>query len=142
MRVVLKPLFNVELPAGFEEILRSKLIKRELRTGETVEVDLLGKPLQFKVLLAEPSPLKVDSSTRIEVSTGEVSEITLDFGFDIQDAIPFKGGIVIVLGSEVRILNWKGQKVYSREFENLKKVRVAEGKVVVVHGDKITIIEP
>ncbi|MDV3103721.1 DUF6849 domain-containing protein [Thermococcus waiotapuensis] len=142
MKVVLRPLFNVELPAGFEEILRSKLMRRELRTGETVEVDLLGKPLQFKVLLAEPSPLRVDSSTRIEISTGEISEITLDLGVDVQDAIPFEGGIVVVLRNEVRILNWKGQKVYSREFENLKKVRVAEGKVVVVHGDRITIVEP
>ncbi|WP_335755358.1 DUF6849 domain-containing protein [Thermococcus profundus] len=38
--------------------------------------------------------------------------------------------------------NWDGQKIYSREFDELKEVRVAEDKVVVLHGSKVTIIEP
>jgi hypothetical protein len=142
MKVVLKPLFDTELPAGFEEIMREKLRGRELKTGETVEVELLGKPLPFKVLLAEPSPLKVDKGTKIEFSTGEVEEFTLEFESEVDDAVPFEKGLVVVLGSEVRIYNWSGQKVYMKKFENLKKVRAAEGKVVVVHGEKITVVEP
>ena len=142
MKVVLKPLFEAELPTGFEDIVREKLRGMELRTGETVEVELLGKPLPFKVLLAEPSPLKVDKGTKIEFSAGEVEEFTLEFENEIDDAVPFAKGLVLVIGSEVRIYNWSGQKVYSREFENLKKVRAAEGKVVVVHGREVTVIEP
>ena len=142
MKVVLKPLFEAELPAGFEEIIREKLRGRELKTGETIEVELLGKPLPFKVLLAEPSPLKVDKGTKIEFSAGEVEEFTLEFESEVDDAIPFAKGLVVVLGSEVRIYNWSGQKVYMKKFENLKKVRAAEGKVVVVHGRKITVVEP
>ena len=142
MKVVLKPLFEAELPAGFEDIVREKLRGKEVKSGETVEVDLLGKPLPFKVLLAEPSPLKVGRGTKIEFSTGEVEEFTLEFEGEVDDAIPFAKGLVLVLGSEVRIYNWSGQKVYRREFENLKKVRVTEGKVVVVHGREITVIEP
>ena len=142
MRLVLRPLFDVELPPRFEEIVRSKLAGREVRSGETVEIDLLGKPLQFKVLLAEPSPLKVGRGTKIEFSTGEVEEFALEFEREVDDAVPFAKGLVLVIESEVRIYNWSGQKVYSRRFENLKKVRVTEGKVVVVHGRKVTVIEP
>ncbi len=142
MKVVLKPLFDAELPAGFEEIVREKLRGRELRTGETVEVDLLGKPLPFKVLLAEPSPLKVGKGLKIEFSTGEIEEFTLEFERGVDDAVPFTKGLVVVLGSEVRIYNWSGQKIYSRRFENLKKVRIAEGKVVIVHGEEVTVVEP
>ncbi|WP_457743013.1 DUF6849 domain-containing protein [Thermococcus sp.] len=142
MRVILKPLFEAELPAGFEEVIRSKLIGREVKTGDTVDVEILGKRLPFKVLLAEPSPLRVGRRTKIEFSTGEVDEFTLEFEREVNDAIPFEDGLVVVLENEVRIYNWSGQKVYSKKFENLKKVRVAEGKVVVVHGSKVTVIEP
>ena len=142
MRLVLKPLFEAELPAGFEEILREKLIGKDVRTGETVEIDLLGKPLAFKVLLAEPSPIKVSRTTRIEISTSEVNEATLEFEGEVSDSIPFEGGFVVIIGNEVRIYNQNGQKIYSREFENLNKVRVVEGKVVVVHGNRVTVVEP
>ncbi len=142
MRLVLKPLFDSELPAGFEEILKAKLAGREVKTGDTVEIDLLGKPLPFKVLLAEPSPLKVGRGTRVEFSLGEVSEVTLEFERDVDRVLPFGNGIVVVLGDEVLILNLMGQKVYSRRFEKLKEVKVTENKVVVVHGNKITLIEP
>ncbi len=142
MRLVLKPLFEAELPAGFEEIIREKLTGKEVRTGETVDIDLLGKPLRFKVLLADPSPSKVSRTARIELSTSKINEVTLEFERDVSDSIPFEGGFVIILGNEVRILNRNGQKVYSREFENLKKVRAAEGRVVIVHGNKVTVVEP
>lgn len=142
MRLILRPLFDVKLPSGFEEVVRDKLLRREVKTGEEIEIDLLGKPLPFKVLLAEPSPLGVDRKTRIEFSAGEVGEVTLEFEREVDDAIPFEMGLVMVLGNEVRIYNWNGQKIYSKEFENLKKVRAAKGKVVVIHGDKITLLEP
>ena len=142
MRVVLKPLFDSELPAGFEDILRTKLTGREVKTGDTVEIDLLGKPLAFKVLLADPSPLRVERGTRIEFSTGDVSEVTLEFEHEIDRVLPFERGIVVVLGDEVLVLDPMGQKVYSRRFEKLKEVKVAENRVVVVHGNRITLIEP
>lgn len=142
MRLIIKPLFDVELPAGFEEIVRSKLAGREVKTGETVEIDLLGKPLAFRVVLADPSPMKVSKNTRIEITRSEVKEVTLEFNEKVREVLPFSKGLVIVLENEVRIYNWSGQKIYSREFEELKEVRVAEGKVVVVHGSKVTVIEP
>ncbi|MCA6213312.1 ATPase [Thermococcus bergensis] len=142
MRIILKPLFDVELPAGFEEIIRSKLRGKEVKTGETVEIDLLGKPLTFKVVLADPSPMKVSKNTRIEIKKSEVNEITIEFDEDVRKVLPFSKGLVIVLQNDVRIYNWNGQKLYSREFEELKEVRVAEGKVVVVHGNRVTLIEP
>ncbi|ASJ09608.1 ATPase [Thermococcus siculi] len=142
MRLVLKPLFDAELPAGFEEIVLSKLSGREVTTGDTVEIDLLEKPLKFKVLLAEPSPLKVGKGVRVEFSAGEVSEVTIEFEREVDRVLPFGKSIVVVLEDEVLILNHMGQKVYSRRFEKLKEVKVVENKVVVVHGDKITLIEP
>ncbi|NJF24597.1 ATPase [Thermococcus sp. Bubb.Bath] len=142
MKITLKPLFDVELPAGFEEIIRSKLIGREVKTGETVEIDLLGKPLAFKAILTDPSPMKVSQNTRIEITRSEVKEITLEFSGEVREVLSFSKGLVVVLENEVRIYNWNGQKLYSREFEELKEVRVAEGKVVVVYGDKVTVIEP
>jgi len=48
----------------------------------------------------------------------------------------------VILGNEVRILNWNGQKLYSGEFEGLKDVKVAEDRVVVIHGEKVTLLEP
>jgi len=141
MKVVLKPLFDTELPAEFGEIVREKLKGRELRTGETVEVELLGKPLPFKVLLAEPSPIKVRDGVRVELSRGEVDEVTLSIG-SVEDAVPFEGGLAVVVGEELVLLDWRFRELYRRTFPGLKKVRAANGKVVVVHGEKITILEP
>ncbi|AMQ19328.1 DUF6849 domain-containing protein [Thermococcus peptonophilus] len=142
MRIMLRPPFDAELPAGFEEIIRSKLMGKEVTTGETVEIDLLGKPLRFEVILADPSPMKVSKNTRIEITRNEVKEITLEFDEKVKEVLPFSKGPVVVLENEVRIYNWSGQKLYSGKFEELKEVRVAEGRVVVVHGSKLTIIEP
>jgi hypothetical protein len=142
MRVIIRPLFDVELPAGFEEIIRSKLVGKEVKTGETVEIDLLGKPLRFEVALAEPSPSKVSKNTRIEITRSDVREITLEFEGAVKEVLPFSKGLVVVLEDEVRVYNWSGQKIYSRKFEELKEVRVAEERVVVLHGSEVTIIEP
>jgi hypothetical protein len=142
MRLILRPLFEAELPAGFEEIIRSKLVGKEVKTGETLEVDLLGKPLPFEVVLADPSPSKVSRDARIEITRSKVREITFQFEGDVRKVLPFSKGVVILLENEVRIYDWNGQKVYSREFEELKEVRVAEERVVVVHGREVTIIEP
>lgn len=88
MKIVLKPLFDAELPAGFEEIIRSKLVGREVKTGETVEIDLLGRPLAYKVVLADPSPMKVSKNTRIEITRSEVKEITLEFDEEVREVLP------------------------------------------------------
>ncbi|NJE10689.1 ATPase [Thermococcus sp. MAR1] len=143
MRLVLKPLFEAELPADFSEVIKSKLMGEELRTGEEIEVELLGKPLRFEVVLAEPSPLKVRRNTRIEFSHGEVEVIDFEFDEPVKEVIPFDGGFVVVLERKVLILNQDGQKIYSDEFENLNKVRVSKGRVVIIHGErKIRLVKP
>ncbi len=143
MRLILKPLFEVELPPGFEDILREKLRGKEVRTGETIEVELLGKALPFKVLLAEPSPLIVGENTRIELSTSDLSVFELEFEKPIKDVIPFDGGFVVAFEDEVLILNQEGQKVYREEFEDLNGVRASKKEVVVIHGKKrLKFIKP
>ncbi|WP_456368041.1 DUF6849 domain-containing protein [Thermococcus sp.] len=142
MRLVLKPLFNAELPHGFEEIVLSKLTGREVKTGDTVEIDLLGKTLRFKVVQADPSPMRVERKTRIELTTSEIDEITLEFDDEVEEVMPFARGIAVVLGNRVELYDWKGQKVYSRKFDKLKEIRVTEERVVIVHGKNITILEP
>ncbi|WP_297464570.1 ATPase [Thermococcus sp.] len=142
MRLVLKPLFDAELPSGFEEILRAKLSGREVKTGDIVEVDLLGKPLAFRVLLAEPSPLKVGENTKIELSPGEIETITVEFDGPVDDVLPFGRGFAVIRGNEVVLLSGEGQKIYSEQFENLKGVRTTENAVVVIDGRRIRIIRP
>ncbi|ASJ11047.1 ATPase [Thermococcus sp. P6] len=136
MRVVLKPLFEAELPADFLDVLREKLAGRELRTGEEVEVELLGKSLRFRVLLAEPSPVSVKRNTRIELSSGSVDVVDFQFDEPIDDVLTFEGGFVVLLGRKVLILNQNGQKIYSDEFEDLNGVRVSGRTVVIIHGRK------
>ncbi|WP_258084035.1 DUF6849 domain-containing protein [Thermococcus thermotolerans] len=143
MRVVLRPLFEAELPADFEEVIRSKLMGIEVRTGEDIEVNLLGKPLRFKVLLAEPSPLKVKGNTRIEFSRGGIEVVDFEFDEPVREVIPFEGGFVVVLERKVLILNHNGQKIYSDEFDDLKGVRASKGTVVIIHGgSKIRLVKP
>jgi len=143
MRAVLKPLFEAELPADFSEVIKGKLMGKELRTGEEIEVELLGKSLRFKVVLAEPSPLKVNRSTRIEFSQGEVEVVDFEFDESVREVIPFEKGFVVVLASKVLILNQDGQKIYSDEFEELNGVRVSKGTVVIIHGgSKIRLVKP
>ncbi len=142
MRLILKPLFDAELPAGFEEVVRTKLLGREVKSGEGVVVDLIGEPLHFKVLLAEPSPLKVDERTKIEFSSGNIDVVNIEFDRPVDDVIPLEKGFVVVLGNEIVVLSKEGQKLYSEEFKPLKGIRVTEDSVVVIHGSGIKIIRP
>lgn len=143
MRLILRPLFEAELPADFDEVVRSKLIGREVETGQEIEIDLLGRPLRFRVILAEPSPLKVKKGTRIEFSTGSMEVIDFEFDEPVRDVVPFDMGFVIVLDRKVLILNRNGQKIYSDEFEDLNGVRVSKDAVVIIHGEgKIRIVKP
>ncbi|WP_148882099.1 DUF6849 domain-containing protein [Thermococcus aciditolerans] len=143
MRAVLKPLFEAELPADFSEVIKGKLMGKELRTGEEIEVELLGKSLRFKVVLAEPSPLKVGKSTRIEFSQGEVEVVDFEFEGPVSEVIPFEKGFVIAFEREVLILNHNGQKIYSDEFDDLKAVRVSKNSVVIIYGEnKIRLVKP
>lgn len=143
MRLILRPLFEAELPADFDEVVRSKLIGREVETGQEIEIDLLGRPLSFRVILAEPSPLKVKKGTRIEFSTGSMEVIDFEFDEPVRDVVPFDRGFVIVLDRKVLILNRNGQKIYSDEFEDLNGVRVSKDAVVIIHGEgKIRIVKP
>ncbi|KUH31321.1 ATPase [Thermococcus celericrescens] len=143
MRAVLKPLFEAELPADFSEVIKGKLMGEELRTGEEIEVELLGKSLRFKVVLAEPSPLKVGKSTRIEFSQGEVEVVDFEFEGPVSEVIPFEKGFVIAFEREVLILNHNGQKIYSDEFDDLKAVRVSKNSVVIIYEEnKIRLVKP
>ncbi len=142
MRLILKPLFDAELPAGFEEVVRAKLLGKEVKTGDKVAVDLIGEPLHFKVLLAEPSPLKVDEGTKIEFSSGDIDVVNIEFSRPVDDVIPLEKGFVVVLGSEIVVLSKEGQKLYSEEFKELKGIRATEDSVVVIHGSGIKIIRP
>lgn len=140
MRLTIKPLFDVELPAGFEEIIRSKLTGKEVKTGETVEIDLLGKPLAFRVIHAEPSPLRVGGGTVIEITGEEISSVTLELEGDIRDVVPFEGGFVVVLEDRVIAVDGKGRRLFERAFEGLKYVRTTKNAVAVVHDGGLTII--
>ena len=142
MRLVLKPLFDAELPADFGDVVRAKLQGKEIKTGEQIVVDLIGEPLHFKVLLAEPSPLKVDNSTGIEFSSGNIDVVNLEFNKPVDDVIPLKKGFLVVLGKEITILSKEGQKLYSEEFKELKGIRTTEDSVVVIYGSGIKIVRP
>ncbi|WP_297556571.1 ATPase [Thermococcus sp.] len=142
MRLVLKPLFEAELTPDFTEVIKSKLLGKEVKTGEEVVVEIIGEPLRFKVLLAEPSPLRVTNSTRIEFSTRDLDVVNVEFEKEVEDVITFGKGFVVVLGNEVVVLSKDGQKVYSEEFKPLKGIRVTEDSVVVIHGSGIKIIRP
>ncbi len=143
MRIVLKPLFDAELPPDFSEVIKSKLRGREVRTGEEVEVEILGKPLCFKVVLAEPSPLKVGNETRIEFSSGEIEVLDFEFEGPVREVLPFEKGFVVVLNDKVLILNHDGQKIYSDEFEELNEVKVSKGTVVIIHDkNKLRLVKP
>ncbi|NJE01301.1 ATPase [Thermococcus sp. JdF3] len=143
MRLVLRPLFEAELPADFGDVIKNKLAGREVRTGEEIEVELLGKFLRFKVVLAEPSPLKVGRNTRVEFSQGEVEVVDFEFDGPVSEVIPFEKGFVIAFEREVLIMNHNGQKIYSDEFEKLNGVRVSKETVVIIHdGNKIRLVKP
>ena len=140
MELILKPLFEAELPGDFVEVIKQKLMGREIKEGEIVEIELLGKPLGFKVLYSEPKILKVKKDTRIELSSGEISKLELDLGEEAKDLLAFKDGFIVVFEDEVLILNHNGHKIYKQKFKNLKKVRITKNVVAVLHDEKLTLI--
>lgn len=141
VRLLLKPLFEVELPPEFVEILKSKLKGREVREGEIIDIDLLGRPLSFKVVYAEPKEFKVDIRTRIELTEKEVVPVSLEFERPVKDIIPFEKGFVVVFENEVLILNQEGHKIFNIKFENITKVVINGDVIAVIHNDKkLTII--
>lgn len=140
MRLILKPLFEAPLPPEFVEVLREKLMGKEVEEGETVEIELLGKRLPFRVLYAEPSQVKVGRGTRIEVTREEISSVTLEFNKRPREVLPMDDGFVLIFDGEVRVFNRRGHEVYRREFDNLNKVSVVKNTVVVLHGKNVTLI--
>lgn len=142
MRLILKPLFEVELPPEFVDILRAKLKGREIKEGETIEIELLGKNLAFKVLYAEPKELKVSEKTKIEFASGEILKLNFEFEKPIKEVIPFEKGIVVMFEYEVLILSEKGHKIYNEKFDGLREVRIAKNLIAVIHdgGKKLTLI--
>jgi len=142
MKVVLKPLFDTPLTPDFIEIIKAKLMGKEIKEGSNIEIDLLGKPLPFKVIYSEPKVTKITEGTRIELTEREIFSLTLEFGREIQDLYIFEKGIVIIFEDGILILNQKGHKIFNQEFENLKEVKISDGIITVIHngGKKLTII--
>ncbi|ALV61849.1 hypothetical protein ADU37_CDS01500 [Thermococcus sp. 2319x1] len=142
MRVMLKPLFEASLTPDFIEVIRAKLKGKEVREGDVLEIDLLGKPLKFKVVYAEPEVVKITDSTAIELSREEIFFTTLKFEKEIEDLLLGESIIAVVFDDEVLILNQRGHKIFNRKFEKLKEVRVTKNTVLVVHDEnKLTIIQ-
>ncbi|WP_048148409.1 DUF6849 domain-containing protein [Palaeococcus ferrophilus] len=140
MRLVMRPLFDAPLPPEFIEVLREKLSGREVEEGETVEIELLGKRLPFRVIHAEPSPLRVGRGTVIEITREEISSVTLELEGDIRDVVPFEEGFVVVLENRVIAVDGKGHRLFERTFEGLKYVRATKKAVAVVHDGGLTVI--
>ncbi|MCO6041015.1 DUF6849 domain-containing protein [Thermococcus alcaliphilus] len=142
MKLILKPLFEAPLTPDFIEVIKTKLKGKEVREGDVLEIDLLGKPLKFKVIYAEPEVIKVTDLTAIELSKEEIFSTTLEFEKEIKDLLLGKSIIAVVFDDEVLILNQRGHKIFNQKFEKLKEVRVAKNTVLVVHNEnKLTIIQ-
>ncbi|AIF70017.1 hypothetical protein PAP_08145 [Palaeococcus pacificus DY20341] len=142
MKLILKPLFDAELPSEFVDILKAKLLGREIKEGQEIEVELLGKPLRFRVVYAEPKVLKADKSLRIELTGEEISSVTLEFEKPVRELIALDKSFAVVFDDEVLILNHKGHKIYNQKFEELKDVMAIKNSIVVIHngGKKLTLI--
>lgn len=59
MKIVFKFFFDVEFLVGFEEIICLKLVGREVKIGEMVEIDFFGRFLVYKVVFVDLSLMKV-----------------------------------------------------------------------------------
>ncbi len=136
MHLILKPLFKAELSDDFIDILRIKLLGKEVSEGERISIDILGKSLNFEVVYAEPKTLKVRENTKIEISSSLNPCIELEFEKKIRELIPFPQGFVIVFEDEVLIINQKGHKIFNKRFENLKEVRISGNTVAVIYDEK------
>ncbi|EHR77649.1 ATPase [Thermococcus litoralis DSM 5473] len=142
MRLILKPLFEAPLTPDFIEVIKTKLKGKEVREGDVLEIDLLGKPLKFKVIYAEPEVIKVTDLTAIELSKEEIFSTTLEFEKEIKDLLLGESIIAVVFDDEVLILNQRGHKIFNQKFEKLKEVRVTKNTVLVIHNEnKLTIIQ-
>ncbi|ASJ17005.1 ATPase [Thermococcus chitonophagus] len=141
MRVVLKPLTNVELPQDFAEVLRAKLKGREVKTGEVVTVNILGKPLEFKVVQAVPSPVRVSEKTAIVIARPGVDVLEIELPGKPRDVYIYGDNIIVVLENEVLILNQNLEEIYREKFENLIKVIQTKAGLVVVDGRRLKLIK-
>jgi len=142
VKLILKPLFEAPLTPDFIEVIKTKLKGKEVREGDVLEIDLLGKPLKFKAIYAEPEVIKVTNLTAIELSKEEIFSITLEFEKEIKDLLLGESIIAVVFDDEVLILNHRGHKIFNQKFEKLKEVRLAKNTVLVVHDEnKLTIIQ-
>ncbi|AEC51003.1 hypothetical protein PNA2_0085 [Pyrococcus sp. NA2] len=136
----LKPLIGEDLPSDFVEVIRSKLRGRVVRTGETVGITILGKVIEFKVVQADPSPLRVDDRTRIEFSKFSVDILERKFDGEIRDVIVSSNLIVVIVENEVIILNQNLEEIYRGKFEKLKNVVIGKDFVVIADGNKLKLI--
>ncbi|AFN04017.1 atpase [Pyrococcus furiosus COM1] len=139
MMIILKPLIEVDLPEDFVDIIKAKLKGQTVKSGEIITVDILGKPIEFKVLYAEPSPVKVTQKTQIKFAKGNVFEVSLDF--KAKDCIITDAFIVLTGESEVLILNHNFEEIRRIEFENLKKIVVKGDLVVLIGEEKVKILK-
>ncbi|MFA4645811.1 ATPase [Pyrococcus kukulkanii] len=141
MKVVLKPLANVELPQDFAEILKAKLRGREVKTGEVVTIDILGKPLEFKVVQATPSPIRVSDKTSVIIARPGVEVLEIELTGEPKEVFVYGDNIVVILGNEVLILNQNLEEIYRERFENLIKVIQTKAGLVVVDGRRLKLIK-
>ncbi|MFA4639643.1 DUF6849 domain-containing protein [Pyrococcus kukulkanii] len=141
MKVVLKPLANVELPQDFAEILKAKLRGREVKTGEVVTIDILGKPLEFKVVQAIPSPIRVSDKTSVIIARPGVEVLEIELIGEPKEVFVYGDNIVVVLENEVLILNQNLEEIYKERFENLIKVIQTKAGLVVVDGRRLKLIK-
>ncbi|MFA4719112.1 DUF6849 domain-containing protein [Pyrococcus kukulkanii] len=141
MKVVLKPLANVELPQDFAEILKAKLRGREVKTGEVVTIDILGKPLEFKVVQATPSPIRVSDKTSVIIARPGVEVLEIELTGEPKEVFVYGDNIVVVLENEVLILNQNLEEIYRERFENLIKVIQTKAGLVVVDGRRLKLIK-
>ncbi|AMM54682.1 ATPase [Pyrococcus kukulkanii] len=141
MKVVLKPLANVELPQDFAEILKAKLRGREVKTGEVVTIDILGKPLEFKVVQATPSPIRVSDKTSVIIARPGVEVLEIELIGEPKEVFVYGDNIVVVLENEVLILNQNLEEIYRERFENLIKVIQTKAGLVVVDGRRLKLIK-
>ncbi|WP_324736279.1 ATPase [Thermococcus sp. SY098] len=135
MRLILKPLFEVDLPPEFVDILKAKIKGREIKEGEVVEIDLLGKPLKFEVIYAEPKEFRVREDTKIELSSEKPLALDFEFNKTIRNVVFLEKSIVLIFEDEVLVLTEDGHKIYNEKFEGLKEVRGTKNILVVVHGE-------
>ncbi|AFK22960.1 ATPase [Pyrococcus sp. ST04] len=140
-RVVLKPLIDIELPQDFAEILRAKLKGKEVKSGDVVGIEILGKELEFKVVHATPSPQKITEKTQILLTRLGIETLEVEFEREPIDVLCSGDKIVVIFNNEVLILNQYLEEIYKEKFEKIIKVVPMNGGLVVVDGRKLKVIK-